>query len=90
MFRPKDTQERILHRIKIIQGHLQKVRTMVEQDEYCIDIVHHSQAVQSALHKLDALVMENHLQTCVADAIKKGDSQSAIGEIMAVFNKKNI
>lgn len=88
MYRPKDMQERIVHRIKIIQGHLQKVRTLAENDDYCIDIVHHSQAVQSALQKLDALVLENHLRTCVADAIKKGNDKAAITEIMSVFNKK--
>lgn len=90
MFRPKDTQDRILHRVKIIQGHLEKVRGMVESNDYCIDIIHQSQAIQSALQKLDEVVMEHHLTSCVADAIKKGDDKTAVSEVMSVFKKRKI
>lgn len=87
MYRPKDTQERILHRLKIAQGHLKKVINMVEGDEYCIDVIHQSQAVQRALEESDSLVLENHLQTCAAEAIKKGKQEDAIKELMKVFRK---
>ncbi len=85
MFRPKDTQERILHRLKIAQGHLKKVLKMVEDEEYCIDVIHQSQAVQRALQEADNLVLENHLKTCAAEAIKKGSQEKAIAEIMNVL-----
>ena len=88
MSHPKGTQERVLHRVKIIQGHLQKVRNMVEHKDYCIDILHQSQAVQGALHNLDEVIMENHLKTCVADAIKKGDDRKAVAEVMSIFSKR--
>lgn len=88
MYRPKDTQERILHRYKIINGHLKKVVEMVEKDEYCIDIIHQSQAIQQALKQIDNLLLENHLTTCVSDAIKQGDDKKAIAEVMSVFNKQ--
>lgn len=90
MYRPKDTQERMLHRVKIIQGHLEKVRNMVADDDYCIDIIHQSQAIQSALQKFDELMMEHHLTSCVADAIKKGDDKKAVSEVMSVFKKRKI
>lgn len=90
MFKPTDTKARTLHRIKIIQGHLMKVRGMIESDEYCIDIIHQSQVIQSALQKIDELVMENHLTSCVADAIKKGDDEKAVREVMSVFKKRKI
>ncbi len=38
-YRPKDTQERVLHRLKIAKGHLEKVIKMVETDTYCIDVM---------------------------------------------------
>lgn len=85
MYRPKDTQERILHRLKIAQGHLKKVLKMVEDGEYCIDVIHQSQAVQRALEEADSLVLENHLKTCAAEAIKKGRKNQAISEIMNVL-----
>lgn len=86
-YRPKDTQERILHRLKISAGHLKKVIKMVEDGEYCIDVIHQSQAVQRALEEADSLVLENHLQTCAADAIKAGKQEEAIREIVNVFRK---
>jgi len=87
-FRPKDTQERVLHRLKITRGHLDKVISMVEKDEYCIDILHQSQAIQAALKEADNLLLENHLKSCVADGIKKGKSEEVMREVMEVFKKK--
>ena len=88
-YRPKDTQERILHRLKIAQGHLKKIISMVENDVYCIDILHQSQAVQKALKETDNLMLENHLKTCAAEAINQGRSKEAVEEIMNVFRKNN-
>ncbi len=86
-YRPKDTQERILHRLRIAKGHLEKIIRMVETGEYCIDVIHQSQAVQRALQEADGVVLENHLQTCVVDHIKKGEAMESIQEIMNVFKK---
>lgn len=86
-YRPKDTQERILHRLKITQGHLKKVHEMVEEDAYCIDVIHQSQAVQSALSEVDSLILENHLKGCVVDHIKRGETKKTVEEIMKVFRK---
>lgn len=88
-YRPKDTQERILHRLKIAHGHLEKVLKMVESHEYCIDVIHQSQAVQSALKEADNLILENHLKTCAADAIRNGREEEAITEVMNVFRKND-
>lgn len=88
MYRPKDTQERIVHRLKIARGHLNKVIKMVEDDTYCIDVLHQSHAVQAALKETDSVILENHLNTCVADSIAKGNKEEAIAEIMGVFKKK--
>lgn len=87
MYSPKDTQERILHRLKIARGHLQKVIQMVEGGRYCIDVIHQSQAVQSALYEVDSLLLENHLKTCVVDHIKKGEADASIKEIMNVLKR---
>lgn len=87
MFRPKDTEERILHRLKIAKGHLAKVISMVEGGQYCIDVIHQSQAVQRALQESDSLVLENHLKGCVVDDIKKGKIDKTVKEIMEVVKK---
>lgn len=88
-YRPKNTQERILHRLKIARGHLEKVIRMVEDDAYCIDVLHQSQAVRAGLKETDNLILENHLKGCVADSINKGKADEAIAEIMQIFKKNN-
>ena len=88
-YRPKDTQERIIHRLKITKGQLESVMKMVEDDKYCIDVLHQMQAVESALKETGNLVLENHLKGCVADSISKGKKDEAITEIMQVFKRKS-
>lgn len=79
---------RVLHRLKIARGHLDKVIKMVDSGEYCIDILTQSQAVQAALKETDVLILENHLQTCVTDAVKGDKKDQAIAEVIKVFKKK--
>lgn len=86
-YRPKTTRERILHRLKISKGHLEKVIKMIEDDSYCIDVLHQMQAVESGLKETNNLVLENHLNTCAIDAIREGRQEEAIKEIMTIFKK---
>lgn len=86
-YRPKDTQERILHRLKISRGHLDKVIKMVEDDEYCIDVLHQMNAIESGLKETGNVILESHLRSCVADSITRGKKNEAIEEIMEVFRK---
>lgn len=73
--------------MKISLGHLKNVIEMVERDEYCIDVIHQSQAVQKALQHTDHVVLENHLQTCASKAIREGKEKKAIDEIMSIIKK---
>jgi CsoR family transcriptional regulator, copper-sensing transcriptional repressor len=87
-YRPKNTQERIIHRLKIARGQLDAVMKMVADDKYCIDVLHQMQAVESGLKETGNLLLENHLKTCVADSISKGKKDEAITEVMEVFKRK--
>ena len=87
-YRPKDTQERILHRLKIAHGQLETVIKMVEDHAYCIDVINQSLAVQSALKEADALLLEHHLQTCVVDLFKNGQHKKAIEELLLTYKKR--
>lgn len=89
-YRPKDTHERITHRLKIARGHLDKVIRMMDEDAYCIDIMHQLQAVEAGLKETGNLLLENHLNCCVADAISKGKTEESISEIMQVFRRKQL
>jgi DNA-binding FrmR family transcriptional regulator len=82
------TKNDILHRAKIVEGHLKKVIRMIENDEYCIDILNQSLAVQNALKLIDEVILENHLKGCVAHKIKDGNGEEATKEVMEVFKRR--
>lgn len=86
-YTPKDTKERITHRYKIVRGHLNKIIEMLDNDVYCMDILHQSKAVQKALQQVDALLLEQHLKTCVLDAAKAGNAEDSLAEILEIFKK---
>ena len=85
--RDQSIQRNVLHRLKISKGHLEKIIKMVDDDEYCIDVVHQSKALQAALKKVDQTLLENHLKTCVLHDIGKGHEHSVIEEIVEVVKK---
>jgi DNA-binding FrmR family transcriptional regulator len=87
---PRDNsiQHTILHRLKIARGHLNRVIGMVQSGHYCINIIHQSLAIQAALRKIDGVILENHMKTCVAEEIRKGNTKEVIEEVMKVMEKK--
>lgn len=87
---PRDhsTKHALVHRMKIARGHMDRVIAMVEKGDYCIDVIHQSLAVQAALKSIDRTILKNHIETCVAHEIKKGNTKEAIEEIMKVMEKK--
>lgn len=83
-----NSKQQALRRIQIAQGHLQKVRAMLESDQYCPDIIHQSQAVQSALKKVDEIVLAGHLEGCVLSELKNSKKDKMLKEILEVFKKQ--
>ncbi len=77
-----------VNRVRSAVGHLQAIERMLEDDAYCIDVMGQVQAVQAALGKLNEVLLENHLQHCVTDAMRSGDPdrrEQVIGELREVF-----
>lgn len=84
----EEHKERLINRLKSIEGHVRGIQRMVDEDVYCIDIINQNLAVQRALEKVNSLILERHLQTCVTTAIKSDDPddrERVIAEIMTVF-----
>jgi DNA-binding FrmR family transcriptional regulator len=83
--------QRIVQRLKSVEGHIRGVQKMVEEDAYCMDIVNQIQAVQAALNKVSSLILDRHLHTCVTTAIRGDDAderERVINEVLSVFNAK--
>jgi DNA-binding FrmR family transcriptional regulator len=83
-----ETTADLLNRLKSIEGHVRGIERMVEENAYCIDITNQIMAVQRALQKVNSMVLDRHLHTCVTTAIRGDDPgarERVIGEIMDVF-----
>lgn len=82
-------KKNLLHRAKIARGHFSKVIEMIEDDDYCLDITQQTYAIQNALKKIDELILENHLKTCIRDAIVTDkDVDGKVKEVIEVFQRK--
>ncbi len=62
-----------LNRLKRIEGQVRGVAKMVEEDRYCMEILHQIAAIKSALAKVETQVLKDHAACCVAEAIASGD-----------------
>jgi DNA-binding FrmR family transcriptional regulator len=86
--RDKSVNHAIIHRLQIAHGQLETVIDMVKRGAYCIDVINQSQAVQAALKHADSIIMQNHLKTCVAAEIKKGNTRDVVKEVIDIMNKQ--
>ena len=86
-----DIKKRALHRTKIIEGQLRGIEKMIENEDYCVDIITLSLAVQKSLGSLNKLLVENHLRTHVIEMFDAGGEQreQAIVELLRVFELSN-
>ena len=83
-----ENPENSLRRLKTIEGHLRGVIRMMEEDEYCIDVIKQIQAVEAALNKVSTQILENHLSSCVTTAIQGNnprERERVLKEITEVF-----
>lgn len=82
------TRKQILRRLQSIEGHIRGVERMVDDDAYCIETMKQINAVQAALSKVNQLILENHLNTCVTSAVRGDDPierERVLREIAGIF-----
>jgi DNA-binding FrmR family transcriptional regulator len=78
----------IQRRLKSVEGHVRGVQRMLDESAYCIDVVNQITAIQRALKKVSGLVLDQHLHSCVTDAIRGKDvaaREQVLGELIEVF-----
>ena len=83
-----DIKRRALHRSKILQGQLKGVEKMIEKEEYCMDIITQTLAIQKSLSSLNKLILENHLLTHLPEMMSSVDDQQqakAIKELLGLY-----
>jgi len=81
-------KQKLVRRLKIVEGQVRGLQDMIEKNTYCIDVITQTSAVKQALSTIEDVLMENHLNTCVAHQMKKGQTQKATHEILKVYRLK--
>ncbi len=82
--------ESSLQRLKTVEGHIKGIIRMVENDEYCVDVIRQIQAVQAALNKTASIILDEHLNSCVITAIRGDDPQErerVLKEIAEIYEQ---
>jgi DNA-binding FrmR family transcriptional regulator len=80
----------ILNRLKTARGHLDAVVGMVEDEAYCPDVMKQLSAVQGSLERASRLVLRNHLETCVTEAMQAGRGDEIVDELMEALRFDHI
>ncbi len=80
------TKDDYLKRLSYIEGHLKGIRKMVEEDKYCVDVLRQTFAVRKAIQKLETLMLEGHLQSCVPAGMREGREQEVVAELLELYN----
>lgn len=83
------TKAETLKRLNYIEGHLAGVKKMVEEDKYCVDILKQTYAVRRAIEKVEAMLLEGHLDTCVVEGIRDGRDKEILGELVELYALAN-
>ncbi len=84
-----ETKAEALKRLKYVSGHLEGVRRMVEADTYCVDVLKQTHAVRKAIEKLETLMLDGHLRSCVVDGVKEGREDEVLGELLELYDVAN-
>ncbi len=82
------SNKNVSRRLASAAGHIKGIERMVDEDAYCIDIIQQIQAVQAALNKVSAIILDSHLRSCVTTAIQGDDlaeRERVLEEVTSVF-----
>jgi DNA-binding FrmR family transcriptional regulator len=82
-------RDQALKRLNYIDGHLAGIRRMIEEDQYCVDVLKQTYAVRRAIEKMEALLLNGHLHTCVVEGVREGREEQVVGELLDLYALAN-
>ena len=86
----EDVRRQVEGRLKRIAGQVAGIQRMVDEDRYCVDVLHQVAAVRAALDGVGKLLLGGHVETCVADAFASGnprERRKKTDELIDVFTR---
>ena len=84
--RTDEEKTALIKRINRISGQIGGIKTMIDENRYCGDILIQISAAESALHSLGTELMKSHLKTCVTDQVREGNDE-IMDEVMELFKR---
>jgi DNA-binding FrmR family transcriptional regulator len=84
------TREKLLMRLRKVAGQVEGIQRMLEEDRYCVDVLHQVAAAEGALDRVGHLLLASHVETCVASALESGEPRERkqkLDELMEVFSR---
>jgi len=81
-----EVKEEALKRLNYVNGHLDGIRRMVQEDKYCVDVLKQTYAVRRAIQKIESLILEGHLHTHVIEGVRDGRDKEVLGELMELYS----
>lgn len=84
--RDEEEKKKLINRLSRIEGQIRGLKTMVENDAYCADILTQTSAASSALGSFSKILLTEHIKSCVADDIRKGNDET-IEELTELLRK---
>ncbi|OGI63057.1 hypothetical protein A2643_02255 [Candidatus Nomurabacteria bacterium RIFCSPHIGHO2_01_FULL_39_220] len=81
-------KQKIIRRLKILEGQVRGLQKMIEKDTYCIDVITQTSAIKQGLSNVENTLMESHLGHCLVNQIKSGQTDKATKEILKVYQLK--
>jgi DNA-binding FrmR family transcriptional regulator len=85
--RYRDIKDVLLARMNRVEGQARGIRKMIEEDRYCPDITQQLTALSSAAREVSLMLLQDHIDGCVTDAIQRGDGEETVGELMSVARR---
>ena len=79
--------QQVLNRLARIEGHVRAVKRMVEEDTACPDVLMQIAAIRSALNSVGRVILEDHIQSCMVEAVEKDDYQRAMKDLKISLDK---
>jgi CsoR family transcriptional regulator, copper-sensing transcriptional repressor len=82
------TKAGVIRRLQSVEGHVRGIQRMVEEDQYCIEVLKQIGAVEGALARVQEIILDSHMHSCVTTAIRGDDAarrEAVIDEILSVF-----
>ena len=85
--RTEKEEKDLISRLNRIEGQVRGIKSMVQEERYCTDILVQVSAIQSALNGFTKLLLSNHIKTCVVEEIKNGNEEKAVDELCETIKK---